>query len=303
MSRIVVVGSIALDSVETPFGKRENALGGSSTYFSLSSCRYAETCVVGVAGTDFPGEALELLKSHNIDLSGLEIKEGKTFRWGGRYKSNLNKRDTLFTELNVFENFKPVLPESYRKSPLLFLGNIHPELQIQVLEQMEGNPITALDTMNLWIDISRDALLDVISKVDILLINEDEIRQLNGTSSVLTAVRHTLESGPKTLIVKRGENGAMLFQKDRQFIIPAYPIENVVDPTGAGDAFAGGFMGYLSTRDIHQVDFKDFKYAMVHGTVMASFLVETFSTDRLASITSKEIRKRVHHLLEMICVD
>ncbi len=303
MSRIVVVGSIALDSVETPYGKRENALGGSSTYFSLSSCRYAETCLVGVAGTDFPQEALDLLKSHNIDLTGLEIKEGKTFRWGGRYKSNMNKRDTLFTELNVFEDFKPVLPESYRKSPLLFLGNIHPELQLQVLEQMEGNPVTALDTMNLWIDISRDALLNVISQVDILLINEDEIRQLNGTSSVLTAVRRTLDSGPHSLIVKRGENGAMLFQKDRQFIIPAYPIENVIDPMGAGDSFAGGFLGYLSTRDIRNLTFRDYKYAMVHGTVLASFLVETFSTDRLSSLSQETIYKRVDHLLDMICVD
>lgn len=303
MTQIVVVGSIALDSVETPFGRRENALGGSSTYFSLSSSHYTTTCLVGVAGSDFPKEALDLLQKYHIDLEGLEIKEGKTFRWGGRYKSNMNKRDTLYTELNVFENFQPSLPPSYRKSPILFLGNIHPELQLQVLNQMEENPLTALDTMNLWIDISRDALLNVISKVDILFINEDEIRQLNGTSSILTAARKTLLAGPEILIVKRGENGAMLFHKDKQFIIPAYPIENVVDPTGAGDSFAGGFMGYLSTQDIRKLHFRDYKYAMVHGTVMASFLVETFSTDRLISVTKELIHKRVQHLLDMICVD
>ncbi|MGC9513407.1 MAG: PfkB family carbohydrate kinase [Fidelibacterota bacterium] len=303
MTQIVVVGSIALDSVETPLGRRDNALGGSSTYFSLSSSHYTKTCLVGVAGTDFPKSALDLLQKYGIDLEGLEIKDGKTFRWGGRYKSNMNKRDTLYTELNVFENFQPSLPPAYRKSPILFLGNIHPELQLQVLHQMENHPLTALDTMNLWIDISRDSLLDVISKVDILFINEDEIRQLNGTSSILTAAKKTLQSGPQFLIVKRGENGAMLFHKDKLFIIPAYPIENVVDPTGAGDSFAGGFMGYLSTRNLKQLSLKDYKNAMVHGTVMASFLVETFSTDRLVSVTRESIQHRVQNLLEMICVD
>jgi len=303
MTQIVVVGSIALDSVETPFGRRDNSLGGSSTYFSLASCRYAKTCLVGVAGTDFPKDAIELLKKHDIDLEGLEIKEGKTFRWGGRYKSNMNKRDTLYTELNVFEDFRPVLPEFYRESPILFLGNIHPELQLQVLGQMHGNPLTALDTMNLWIDISRDALLEVISKVQILFINEDEIRQLNGTSSILTAAKKTLESGPDTLIIKRGENGAMLFHKDHIFILPAYPIENVADPTGAGDSFAGGFMGYLASGNYQSPSFRDLKYAMVHGTVMASYLVETFSTDRLINVSDMDLKKRVQNFLNMICVD
>ncbi len=303
MTRIVVVGSIALDSVETPFGRRDNALGGSSTYFSLASCRYTKTCLVGVAGSDFPSEAIGLLKQQQIDLQGLEIKAGKTFRWGGRYKSNMNKRDTLYTELNVFEDFKPVLPEFYRDSPILFLGNIHPELQLQVLEQMHGKPLTALDTMNLWIDISRDTLLDVISKVQILFINEDEIRQLNGTSSILTAAKKTLESGPDTLIVKRGENGSMLFHKDRIFILPAFPIENVVDPTGAGDSFAGGFMGYIASSNYQNPSFRELKHAMVHGTVMASFLVETFSTDRLVNVTDEDLEKRVQNFLNMICVD
>lgn len=303
MTQIVVVGSIALDSVETPFGRRDNALGGSSTYFSLASCRYVKTCLVGVAGSDFPADAIDLLKKQDIDLDGLEIKEGKTFRWGGRYKSNMNKRDTLYTELNVFEDFQPVLPEFYRDSPILFLGNIHPELQMQVLEQMHGNPLTALDTMNLWIDISRDSLIEVISKVKILFINEDEIRQLNGTSSILTAAKKTLDSGPDILVIKRGENGAMLFHQDKIFIVPAYPIENVVDPTGAGDSFAGGFMGYIASVNYQNPSFRDLKYAMIHGTVMASFLVETFSTDRLLMVSGTDHQKRVQDFLNMICVN
>ncbi|MDD3806520.1 MAG: PfkB family carbohydrate kinase [Candidatus Marinimicrobia bacterium] len=303
MHQIVVVGSIALDSIETPQGKRENALGGSSTYFSLSSSHYVKTCLVGVAGTDFPQSALDLLKKHHIDLEGLDIKEGKTFRWGVRYKNNMNKRDTIYTELNVFENFQPSLPLSYRNSPFLFLGNIHPNLQLQVLNQMNNKPLVALDTMNLWIDISRDSLYNVISKVDILFINEDEIRQLNHTSNVFEAARKTLQHGPKLLIVKRGENGAILFNKETLFIIPAYPVENVVDPTGAGDSFAGGFMGYLATKNPENLTLNDYKMAMVHGTVMASFLVEAFSIERLLTLTPEEITQRVDSFLTMICVN
>lgn len=295
---IVVVGSIALDTVETPSGRREEALGGSATYFSLSSSRFTKTRIVGVAGTDFPRTGIALFQSHDIDMEGLEIVPGKTFRWGGRYKGNLNKRDTIFTNLNVFETFEPKLPASYRNSSHLFLGNIHPELQLDVLTQMEGRPLVGLDTMNLWIDISRDKVIEVIGKADVLIINEDEVRQLAGTSSVYDAAKQMQKMGPDTLIIKRGEYGSILYHCDEIFIMPAFPVEKVVDPTGAGDSFAGGFFGYLAR--FSQPTSVDYRQAMVYGTIMASFLVESFSTDRLSIVTDEEIESRAQKLRQMM---
>lgn len=297
---IVVVGSVALDTVETPKGKRENAIGGSATYFSLASSRFSQTGLVGIAGKDFPEEGLELLKNSGVDTEGLDIVSGKTFRWGGRYKSNLNKRDTIFTELNVFEHFNPSLPDSYRECDILFLGNIHPELQLHVMDQVKPGAIKVLDTMNLWIDISRDKLLEVIKKVDIVIINDDEIRQLTGTSNIYTAAEKLMKMGPKTLILKKGEHGASLFHENELFLLPAYPVAEPVDPTGAGDTFAGGFLGYLGS--LKTIEAKDFRKAMIYGTVMASFLVESFSTDKLASVTDKEIEQRIGEMMKMVKV-
>jgi cytidine kinase len=295
---VVVVGSIALDSVETPWGKRENALGGSATYFSLACSRFSHTRIVGIAGTDFPQEGLALFKRHGIDTEGLEIVEGKTFRWGGRYKSNLNKRDTIYTELNVFENFQPQLPASYRRQPMLFLGNIHPELQLDVLSQMESKSLVGLDTMNLWIDISRDKVIEALQKVDIVIINEDEIRQLTVTSDVYEAARRLIKMGPATLIVKRGEYGAFLCHHGEMFSVPAYPVEKVLDPTGAGDAFAGGFFGYLGK--FTNPSPADYRMAMVYGTVLASFLVESFSTDTIDRVEDEDIERRAREFIKMI---
>ncbi|HDR04259.1 MAG TPA: sugar kinase [Candidatus Marinimicrobia bacterium] len=295
---VVVVGSIALDSVETPWGKRENALGGSATYFSLACSRFSKTRIVGIAGTDFPEKGLDLFRRHNIDTEGLKIVEGKTFRWGGRYKSNLNKRDTIYTELNVFEKFQPQLPRSYRQQPMLFLGNIHPELQLDVLSQMERKPLVGLDTMNLWIDISREKVIEALQKVDIVIMNEDEIRQLTVTSNVYEAARRLIKLGPSTLVVKRGEYGAFLCHHNEMFSVPAFPVSRVIDPTGAGDAFAGGFFGFLGKFSNPRA--ADYRRAMVYGTILASFLVESFSTDTIDSIIDEEIENRAKELIKII---
>jgi len=295
---VVVVGSIALDSVETPWGKRENALGGSATYFSLACSRFSKTRIVGIAGTDFPEKGLDLFRRHNIDTEGLKIVEGKTFRWGGRYKSNLNKRDTIYTELNVFEKFQPQLPRSYRQQPMLFLGNIHPELQLDVLSQMERKPLVGLDTMNLWIDISREKVIEALQKVDIVIMNEDEIRQLTVTSDVYEAARRLIKLGPSTLVVKRGEYGAFLCHHNEMFSVPAFPVSRVIDPTGAGDAFAGGFFGFLGKFSNPRA--ADYRRAMVYGTILASFLVESFSTDTIDSIIDEEIENRAKELIKII---
>ncbi len=295
---IVVVGSVALDTVETPRGRRENALGGSATYFSLASSRFSHTGLVGIAGRDFPESGLRLLKESGVDTEGLDIVSGKTFRWGGRYKANLNKRDTIFTELNVFEHFNPSLPESYRNCDILFLGNIHPELQLHVLNQVQDGALKVLDTMNLWIDISRDKLLEVIRRIDVIIINDDEIRQLTRMSNVYQAAEELLRMGPRTLILKKGEYGAVLFHENRMFLMPAYPVADPVDPTGAGDTFAGGFLGYLGS--LKTIKSEDYRMAMVYGTVMASFLVESFSTDKLTAVTEDEIQQRISEMKDMI---
>ena len=297
---ILVVGSVALDSVETPFGKIENALGGSATYFSVAaSFFYNNIYLVGVVGTDFPKEHVDFLISQGIDLDGLEqIEDGKTFRWGGSYINDLNAAETHFTDLNVFSNFQPKLPKSYQNSPYVFLANINPELQINVLRQMTTPKLVVCDTMNLWIDISQPMLLETLKEVDILILNDAEARQLTGEDNLTRAGKKILTFGPTRVIIKKGEHGAISLTESTFFAAPAYPLTNVVDPTGAGDSFAGGFMGSLAT--LNNFSEQSIRRSIINGTVIASFNVENFSLDRQRTLTPQEIGERFHELEEIV---
>lgn len=287
---ILVVGSVAFDSVETPFGKVEEALGGSGTYFSTSASFFTDVQLVAVVGEDFPGKHLEFLRQRNVDLEGVTVSPGETFRWAGRYGYDLNEAQTLDTRLNVFESFQPQLPEAYRDAEYVFLANIDPELQLEVLEQVRKPKLVACDTMNFWIDGKKEALLKTLALVDILIINEGEARQLADEPNLIKAARTILAAGPKTLVVKRGEYGALMFSEHSIFAAPAYPLESVFDPTGAGDTFAGGFMGYLaSSRNLSEASIRQ---AIIFGSVMASFNVEDFSLDRMRSLEYREIEER-----------
>ncbi|MCF7832990.1 MAG: sugar kinase [Candidatus Marinimicrobia bacterium] len=297
---LVVVGSIALDTVITPKGRRDDAVGGSATFFSLAAQHFSPVSIVGVVGTDFPRRAIDEFKKRNIDLEGLAIKEGKTFRWGGEYKTNMKNRDTIFTELNVFKTFSPILPPSYKKTDFLFLANIHPELQLQVLDQMEENPLVGLDSMNHWIERSRDKLLEAISRSNIIIINDEEIIQLSQMPFLIDGVKFIQDHGPQTVIVKKGKYGAELFHGAQHAIYPICPEEQLIDPTGAGDAFAGGFMGFLASKNVKDLKFDDYREAMIYGTVMASFLVESFSTDKLESLNIDEINERMGIFCKLI---
>jgi sugar/nucleoside kinase (ribokinase family) len=290
---LVVVGSIALDTVITPKGRSDNAVGGSATFFSLAAARKTRVAIVGVAGKDFPAAAIADFEKMKIDLQGLEIREGKTFRWGGIYRTNMKERETLYTDLNVFEHFSPLLPVEYRACRMLFLANIHPALQLQVLDQMENNPLVGLDSMNLWIRTVKATLIEVVKRSNIIIINDEEIIQLTEEQYLADAVRRVQELGPHTVIVKKGKYGAELFHKDKHAVYPICPEKALVDPTGAGDTFAGGFMGYLDSLNKEEPDFTDYQEAMIYGTVLASFLVESFSTDRLASVLDEEIEARL----------
>jgi len=287
---LLVVGSMALDSVKTPFGEAEEALGGSATYFSTSSSYFTDVRLVAVVGEDFPEKHINFLKMRNVDIQGLERAPGKTFRWKGEYGYDLNEARTLDTQLNVFQDFKPKLPSSYKASPVVFLANIDPDLQREVLGQVESPQLIAMDTMNFWISGKRDSLLETLKLVDILLINEGEVRQLTEEPSLVKAARKIFSYGPKTVVVKRGEYGVLLFSRDSIFSAPAYPLEEVFDPTGAGDTFAGGFMGYLSNT----MDFSEaaMRRATVMGSVMASFNVEDFSLNRIRNLEYREIENR-----------
>jgi len=289
---ILVVGSVALDSVKTPFGHREDALGGSATYFSTSASFFTDIKLVGVVGSDFPKEHVEFLQSKKVDTAGLEITDGKTFRWAGKYEFDMNEAHTLETQLNAFETFKPKIPDSHKKIPYLFLANINPELQIEVLKQVNRPKFVACDTMNLWIEIKKPALLELIGMVDAIILNEGEARMLTGQPSLVKSAKEIASCGPKHVVIKKGEHGAIYYDKasDSFFMIPAYPLEEVFDPTGAGDTFAGGFMGYIAKED--KVDRTTIKKAIVYGTIMASFNVEQFSLDRLATLTHDEIEQR-----------
>jgi sugar/nucleoside kinase (ribokinase family) len=288
---LLVVGSVALDSVATPFGTVREALGGSATYFSYSASFFTGVRLVATVGDDFPQEHLQLLRARGVDLSGLQISKGRTFRWTGEYGYDLNEAKTLDTQLNVFADFKPALAPELRRVPYLFLANIDPVLQLDVLRQMAKRPqLVALDTMNFWIQGRREDLVRVLREVDVVTINDAEARQLAGEPNLIRAARAIAGMGPKTVVVKRGEYGALMLSDGAFFSAPAYPLDSVYDPTGAGDTFAGGFVGYLAAMD--RVDAPTMRRAVVYGSVMASFTVEDFSLNRLARLTSGEIAQR-----------
>jgi len=287
---ILVVGSIAYDSVRTPFGEAQEVLGGSASYFSVAASFFAPVRLVAAVGEDFRSEDVALLRSREIDLDGLRHERGKTFRWSGEYGYNLNEARTLATELNVFERFKPHLPDAYRGTDFVFLANIDPDLQREVLSQVREPRLVALDTMNYWIESKPEALRRTLGEVDLLIINDAEVRQLTGQANLVKAAQRVFEWGPSTLVVKRGEYGVLMFTRGSRFAAPAYPLEEVQDPTGAGDSFAGGFMGYLANTG--NLDEPSIRQAIVVGSVMASFNVEEFSLRRLSSLTYPEIEER-----------
>ena len=290
---LVVVGTLALDDIETPSGTRRGVLGGSAVYFGVAASRFARVGLVGVVGADFPSEHRALLTGRGIDLAGLEVEsEGRTFHWAGRYEGTMDQAETLATDLNVLASFAPRLPEAYRAAPYVFLANTDPEIQASVLDQLRSPRLVAMDTMNLWIRIARPTLLKVLCRVDGLIINDAEARQLTGIPNLIKAAREILSWGPKALIIKRGEYGAAMFTKDSYFAIPAYPLESVFDPTGAGDTFAGGLMGYLASQ--RNLDEAALRRAMIFGSVMASFNVEEFGTERVRRLTHEEINQRFH---------
>ncbi|CAL68319.1 PfkB family carbohydrate kinase [Christiangramia forsetii KT0803] len=293
MSKLLIVGTVAFDAIETPFGKTDKILGGAATYIGLSASNFdINSAVVSVVGEDFPDEYLDLLKKNNIDIEGIEIvKGGKTFFWSGKYHNDLNTRDTLDTQLNVLADFNPVVPESHKDAEFVMLGNLHPLVQLSVLEQVENPKLTVLDTMNFWMDNALEDLMKVIEKVDVITINDEEARQLSGEYSLVKAARKIEEMGPKYVVIKKGEHGALLFHKDQIFFAPALPLEEVFDPTGAGDTFAGGFIGYLArTGDI---SFENMKSAIIYGSNLASFCVEKFGTERMQSLTGEQVDKRL----------
>jgi sugar/nucleoside kinase (ribokinase family) len=292
---------MAFDSVKTPFGEREDAIGGSATYFSVSASYFTDVRLVAVVGSDFPQSELDFLAERSVDLSGLERSEGKTFRWKGEYGFDLNTAHTLDTQLNVFQDFRPQVPAAFSESEFVFLANIDPELQVSVVEQVKSPQLVACDTMNFWIEGKRDELVRMFGMVDMAVINEGEVRELAGESNILKASRKILEMGPQTLLVKRGEYGALLIQKDSVFSAPGLPLEDIYDPTGAGDTFAGGFMGSLSSKG--DLSPGALRRAVIFGSVMASFNVESFSYDRLKNLTQGEIEARYRQFSELAHFD
>ena len=297
---LLTVGSVAFDAIETPFGKTDKIIGGAGTYIALSASFYEKNQqIASVVGDDFPQEMLDTLSNRGVDLDGLQIKQGeKTFFWSGRYHNDMNSRDTLVTELNVLENFDPIIPANYQGSDYLMLGNLSPQVQRTLIERLERRPkLIAMDTMNFWMDIALDELKKTISMVDVLIINDEEARQLSGEYSLMKASKVIRAMGPKYLIIKKGEHGALLFNEDKVFFAPALPLEEVFDPTGAGDTFAGGFMGYISSTD--DTSFENMKRAIIHGSAMASFCVEKFGTEKLLEITKEEVEKRIDQFVAL----
>jgi sugar/nucleoside kinase (ribokinase family) len=301
---LLTVGSVAFDAIETPFGKTDKIIGGAGTYIALSASFYEENQkIVSVVGDDFPKEMLETLAAKGVDLEGLQIKQGeKTFFWSGRYHNDMNSRDTLVTELNVLENFDPIIPESYQGTEYLILGNLSPQVQRSVIERLAKRPkLIAMDTMNFWMDIAMDELKKTIKLVDVLIINDEEARQLSGEYSLAKASKVIRAMGPKYLIIKKGEHGALLFNEDKVFFAPALPLEEVFDPTGAGDTFAGGFIGYLASTD--DISFDNMKRAIINGSAMASFCVEKFGTEKLLSITKQDVEDRIEQFVALANFD
>lgn len=310
MSKILVVGSLGYDSISTPSGSVDNALGGSANYFSLAASLYSGVRLVGVVGSDYKEEHLQLLRDRNIELDGLQVKEGETFRWSGRYESDMNEAITLKTDLNVFKDFSPTIPENFRDSSLVFLGNIHPALQMDVLSQVESPVAVGLDTMNFWIESEQGTLLKAIEKVDLLIVNEAEARSLAGTENTIRAVELLAKHGPSAIVVKRGEYGFVLYTENKYFVLPAFPVSEVVDPTGAGDSFAAGFFGYLSKiQDSNNITEKsklltldNLKKACLHGTIVASFTVQDFSVKALVDLNSAKIDERLSQYQSVVSI-
>jgi sugar/nucleoside kinase (ribokinase family) len=296
---LLVVGSMAFDSIRSPFGEVEKVVGGSATYFSLAASYLAPVRLVSVVGEDFPPEVIRMLGSRSIDTRGLAVAEGRTFHWKGFYEYDLNTAHTVTTELNVFRDFAPVLPEEYRDTPFVFLGNIAPSLQLDILRQVRRPKLVALDTMNYWIESSPGPLREVIEKVDILMVNEGEIRMLTGEYNLVKAARMVIGWGPGRVVIKRGEYGVLHLSDSTMFAAPAYPLETIFDPTGAGDSFAGGFMGYLAGRAGKGLVDSDFRLATMYGSAIASFTVEAFSTERLQNLTPEDISERLGAFLAL----
>jgi len=298
---LLVVGSVALDSVETPFGKAEEVIGGSANYFSASASHQVPVQLVGVVGSDYPVEKLEPLAARGVDLTGLERAEGESFRWRGRYRHDLNSAETLETRLGVFSHFRPKLPEGFRDAEFVFLANIDPRLQLDVLRQVRKPKLVACDTMNFWIESRRADLLELLGKVDLITLNDGEARQLTEQANLVQAARWILDRGPRTVLIKKGEHGAFMFTRESVFFAPAYPLESVFDPTGAGDSFAGGFMGWLArTRDLSDANLRR---AVVLGSAMGSFVVEGFSITRLLEISRTDIERRVADFHRLVTFD
>jgi sugar/nucleoside kinase (ribokinase family) len=295
---VLVVGSVALDSVETPFGKADDVLGGSATFFSSAASLLTDVQLVGVVGSDYPIEKLEPLRARGVDLAGLEHAEGPSFRWRGRYHHDLNTAETLETQLGVFSRFSPKIPEQFRNAPFVFLGNIDPRLQLDVLKQVEKPKLVACDTMNFWIQSRRTDLIALLEHVDLVMLNDGEARQLTEKVNLVQAAKWIMDHGPTTVIIKKGEHGAFMFTGDSIFFAPAFPLESVFDPTGAGDSFAGGFIGYLaSTGDLSEANMRR---AVMYGSAMGSFAVEKFSTERLMTLTRGEIDARISKLKQLV---
>lgn len=301
---LLVVGTVAFDAIETPFGKTDKIVGGAASYIALAASYFTKNIhLVSVIGDDFPESFLSTLKKEGVNLDGLEVKKGeKSFFWSGKYHNDLNSRDTLVTELNVLADFKPVVPAAAKNAEFLMLGNLAPAVQKSVLQQMTTRPkLIVLDTMNFWMDIAMDELKEVMTMIDVLTINDAEARQLSGEYSLVKAAQKILKMGPKTLVIKKGEHGALLFNQDEVFFAPALPLEEVYDPTGAGDSFAGGFIGYLTkTKDI---SFENMKNAIIFGSSMASFTVEKFGTERLIGLSQEDVEERVQEFVDLVQFD
>ncbi|WP_299382827.1 PfkB family carbohydrate kinase [uncultured Lacinutrix sp.] len=301
MSKLVIVGTVAFDAIETPFGKTDKILGGAATYIGLSASNFdnVDSAAVSVVGGDFPKEYLDLLTDRKIDTEGIEIvKDGKTFFWSGKYHNDMNTRDTLATELNVLEHFTPVVPETYKDADIVMLGNLHPLTQQSVLDQMSKKPkLAILDTMNFWMDIAMDDLKAVLKNVDVITINDEEARQLSGEYSLVNAAKKIHEMGPQYVVIKKGEHGALLFNNGDMFYAPALPLAEVFDPTGAGDTFAGGFSGYLAKTG--NISFENMKNAVIYGSALASFCVEKFGTERMLTLTDAEIFERLQQFKDL----
>ena len=295
---LLVVGSIAYDTIHTPQGSRENCLGGSATYFSLAARFFTPVRLISVVGKDFEKKDFELLESHGVDIEGIEISEEKTFRWTGSYKADMNQRETLACELGSFGSFKPVVPEAWADSSFIFLANAHPSVQATVLDQVKKASFVVADTMDLWIDTQRDELVALLKRIDALIINDEEAKQLTGSYNLIRAGQSLLGFGPKIVILKKGEHGCFLFSQYFQFALPSYPTEHVLDPTGAGDSFAGGFMGYLAESG--RVNLHNLKKAMAYGTVTASLNVESFGVDRLTEAQRSHVDLRYHEFLQFV---